>query len=315
METKSEIVLPDTDPESKSGLISPFTRYDTLCCAGGGSKGFILLGAIQACIDNDLLKNINTYIGTSMGAILSYLLAIGYTPVEIVVAVHIHKWFDKLKFMDTVAMINGQGATSFSPINEALERLTLDKIGRFITIGELYSLYGKKLICTTFNMTESKIEYIGPDNHPEIPCLIALRMSSNLPLIFDRFRYMDSYYIDGGIADNFPISKGLELGSSVLGLNLQISPKQLQDDPEKGVIEYIFKLLQIQVDQFCKQKVAGITTQLEKGTVSGKHCEIINLISTDPKNFFSFDLSPKARLELFSSGYTQVKTFLLDSSR
>ena len=59
--------------------------YDTLVLSGGSSKGILTLGALQYCYDNFLLNKIETYVGTSSGAIISFLLIIGYSPIEIMV--------------------------------------------------------------------------------------------------------------------------------------------------------------------------------------------------------------------------------------
>ena len=36
--------------------------YDTLVLPGGGMKGFTLLGSLQCCIDNDVLKNVKNFL-------------------------------------------------------------------------------------------------------------------------------------------------------------------------------------------------------------------------------------------------------------
>lgn len=58
--------------------------FDTLVISGGSVNGISALGALQYLRDNEYLNNIKTYIGTSSGAFICYLLAIGYTPVEII---------------------------------------------------------------------------------------------------------------------------------------------------------------------------------------------------------------------------------------
>jgi predicted patatin/cPLA2 family phospholipase len=194
-------------------------------------------------------------------------------------------------------MINGNGATSFTNINECLEKFTIDKIGRFLTLGKLKEIYGKTLICVSYNMTTCVTEYIGPENYPDLPCLTALRMSSNIPLVFDRFKYMDNYYIDGGVADNFAIMKGEEIGNRVLGLYLKIDESSLQDDPEDGILSYFIRLLQIPVLQSTKNKVAMIT---DKTTVIG-------IVGGKLKNMLDFDVKIKARFDMFSKGYGDVK--------
>ena len=49
-----------------------------LVISGGGINGLGLLGIIRYLSENNLIKNISHYIGTSAGAILSFLLIIGY---------------------------------------------------------------------------------------------------------------------------------------------------------------------------------------------------------------------------------------------
>jgi predicted patatin/cPLA2 family phospholipase len=273
-------------------------QYDTLVLSGGGIKGFCLLGALQAVIDLGQIKNINNYVGTSVGAILGYLLAIGYTPIEIIVSLYTNRWLERMQYFNLVAMTNGNGATSFNSLHEALEKLTLDKIGRLLTLGKLKELYGKSLYCCTYNMTICSSEYVGPDNYPDLPCLTALRMTANIPLIFDRFKYMDNYYVDGGLVDNFPIIYGEKIGKKILGIYLKIEESSLRDEPEDGLISYFLRLLQIPV-------VKG--TEYRINQANPEKCTIIGINTGSLRNMMEFDVKSKTRLELFSYGYRDVK--------
>lgn len=287
METKIEPVIEPKD-------------YDTLILPGGGVKGFYILGAVQAGVDAGIFHNIKNYIGTSIGSIICYLLAIGYTPMEIIISVYSNRWLERLQFFNLVAMINGNGASSFTGLHECLEKLTINKIGKFLTLGKLKETLGKTLICVSYNMTKCITEYLGPDNYPDLPCITALRMSANIPLVFDRFKYMDNYYIDGGISDNFPILKGEEIGEKIFGINLQIPESSLRDDPEDGMVSYFLRLLQIPMIQSIKHKVS----------IAGNKCSIATVKTGDLRNMLEFDVKSKDRLDMFSSGYTQVKEFL-----
>ena len=104
-------------------------NYDTLVLSGGSSKGIIILGALQYAYDNFLLNKVTNYIGTSIGAIICYLLAIGYTPIEIVIYICTNQLFEKIQHFNIVAMINGVGAISFNNIYEHLEKMTIEKLG------------------------------------------------------------------------------------------------------------------------------------------------------------------------------------------
>ena len=60
-------------------------KYDTVCLSGGGIFGFTFIGAIYELINNNLLdiNNIKTWIGTSAGAIISFIFALGYNNLRI----------------------------------------------------------------------------------------------------------------------------------------------------------------------------------------------------------------------------------------
>ena len=103
-----------------------FLDFDTIVLAGGSTKGLLTLGALQYAYDNNIIKNINTFIGTSAGAILCFLLIIGYTPIEIIVYLCVNQLVEKLQNFNIVGMLNGYGATSFSSIYEHLEKMTID---------------------------------------------------------------------------------------------------------------------------------------------------------------------------------------------
>lgn len=271
--------------------------YDTLVLPGGGMKGFILLGSLQYCIDNNILQNIKKFIGTSIGSILCYLLCIGYSPIEIVTYIHLTKYIEKTSNFNILDMINSKGAVTFNHIQEGLEKMTIEKIGKFLTLGKLKEEFGKELYCVTYNMTVCTTEYINCNTHPDMPCLTALRLSCNLPLIFERFKYMDNYYIDGGVSDNFPIEKAKEIGEKILALELKINEKSFKDEPSEGMMSYLLKIFQI------------FSKNIKRNYDIDEKCCIIPLDTTDVLNAFDFGINSKIKLDMFSCGYESTKQF------
>ena len=71
--------------------------YDTLVISGGSSTGIVTLGSLQYAYDNYFLSKVENYIGTSSGAIICYLLIIGYTPIEIIVYICSHQLMEKIQ--------------------------------------------------------------------------------------------------------------------------------------------------------------------------------------------------------------------------
>ena len=269
-------------------------NYDTLVLSGGGCKGISILGSIQYMKDNEYLNNINIYIGTSVGSIICYLLSIGYNPTEIISYICTNQILEKIQFLDIVSMINGGGASSFSFIQEHLERMTVDKIGRYITMKDLYTQFNKKLICCTYNLTTESTEYICYENHPDMPCLVALRLSSNLPFIFDKYKYQNNFYIDGGVSNNFPIDIGDKLGNKVIGIYIN-EHNENNEDKNLNILEYFYKLILIPVIKNIKSKIKSLSSK----------CTILS-INTENIGMFQFDISTTTKLNMFSNGYTQT---------
>ena len=281
--------MSDSTENIEEENISIKLNFDTLVLSGGSTKGIIILGALQYLADNFYLSDIKNFIGTSSGAIICFLLSIGYSPIEIMVYICTHQ----------LAMINGGGSSSFSNIYEQLEKMTIEKIGYIPTFSDLKNKFNVNFICTTYNLTENKTEYLSFENNPDLPCLIALRMSSNLPLIFENFKYRNNFYVDGGVSDNFAIDIGDKIGDKIIGIYLDTEDKNLKTEHDFNVIEYIYKLMFIPISQ---------STMLKINNLSEKKCKIIKL-QNNRTTFFDFNINSVEKLNLFSSGYQEIKTF------
>jgi predicted acylesterase/phospholipase RssA len=270
--------------------------YDTLVLSGGSAKGIMTLGSLQYIVDNFLFNTINTYIGTSSGAIICFLLSIGYTPVEIIVYICTNHFLEKIQNFNVVGMINGSGAASFSAIQEELEKMTISKIGYLPTMKDIYNKFGKKLIFATYNLSHSKIEYLSHETYPDLPCITALHMTANLPLIFEKFLYNGSYYIDGGLADNFPIDLADEQCQKILGILLDNEFENFNNINEMDLIEYIYHLFNIPSAQIVDLKIEKVS----------KKCKIIRLNYNKIK-IFNFNIDSRTKLDMFSLGYNITK--------
>ena len=269
-------------------------HYNTLVLSGGSIKGCCTLGALQYFYDNEMLSNITTYVGVSIGAIICYLLAIGYTPIELIV--YTATKMDLQFTFNIMAMTQGAGATSFYKIQEHIEKLTMNKLGTFLTLKDLKNRFGKTLICSTYNDTNNTTEYLSPDTYPDLPCITALRMTSNLPLIFDRFEYMGNFYLDGGIADNFPIDIVDIVGNKILGIYMN---SQHEKQNEWKILEYIYTLMFVPINQNIQYKVKNASNR----------CTIISLNAPNVK-FFDLNQTAMSKLDMFSSGYKDTRNFI-----
>jgi predicted acylesterase/phospholipase RssA len=205
---------------------------------------------------------------------------------------------EKMQHFNIVGMIQGRGATSFSNIQEQLEKMTISKIGYLPTLNDLKEKIGKTLVCVTHNLTNNETEYLSWKTHPNLPCITALRMSSNLPLIFENYMYGNCLYVDGGISDNFAIDIGEKMGEKILGIVVAPEADNFSNETDVNALEFIYKLINVPIKQAINHKIR----------LASEKCKIINIEQNKLNlKFFEFNVSSSAKLNMFSSGYEQMK--------
>jgi predicted patatin/cPLA2 family phospholipase len=255
------------------------------------------VGSLQYLQDKGILPNIRKFIGTSIGAIIAYLVCIGYNPIEIMIISCQRKIFENLANIDILNVMNGNGAISFHIFQEILEKLTIEKIKKFITLSDLHTRFGKELVCCTYNLTLGNPEYISYKTHPDLNCLTALRMSANLPFFFETFVYDDYKYVDGGIADNFPISQ-VDEGDIALGIRTKkILSADSNKNKDENILTQFVAILTVPIG-----RVEEIQISYEKNT---------DVISVPIPSYIStsLNLSNTEKFDLFSNGYDTIKKF------
>lgn len=273
--------------------------FNTIVLSGGSIKGFSILGTLFYVYLNQMMNNVTTYIGTSIGSIICYLLIIGYTPMEIVLELFISKILEKIQSFDIINLVHGEGAMSFLVLQDQLEKMTINKIGSLHTLKSLKEKFNKELICITYNYTKKKEECLSYETHPDLPCITALRMSSNLPIIFENFKYMDDYYLDGGLVNNFPINHVKVQDEKVLGIYIASEASHTQIDTSNitTIIKYLYSIITIPINQITRTNVHR-----------SSGCKIIEIKTLDI-NMLNFNLSTSEKLNLFSDGFTSAKNF------
>jgi len=266
--------------------------FDTLVLSGGGIHGIMYLGALQAADDKFLLGGVNKYIGTSIGSIICYLLAIWYNANEIMTYFCSNRVTENLDTFNIMNFMECSGGISFHPIQEHLEKMTMSKISDFLTLKDLKDKFGKTLICSTYNITDAKVVYLGPDTHPRLPCLTAIKMSSSIPLIFKNCMYRDCLYVDGFISNNFPIAIGDKIGKKVLGIATALDNKI--EGSNIRILEMIMKLMRVPVEQATKYRIQN----------SSDKCTVV-MLTSDISNL-TFNVSTKDKFKMYDEGYNAI---------
>jgi predicted acylesterase/phospholipase RssA len=272
-------------------------NYDTIVLSGGGVKGILVLGVLQYMTDSNRLRNIRNVVGTSIGAIIGYLLLVGYSPLEIITRFCTFSRLRDLQDVNIRSMMNGDGAVSMDPICELIEQMTLDKLKYIPTFGDLFDETNKRLIMCVYNISESKPEYMSHESHPNTQCIEAIRMTCNVPFVFEPYKFDGSYYIDGGMADNFPIQIGETIGKRVVGLYItQDTKPNRTDDVVKPSISNLLRLMSIPLTTIFESK----RTHIRKNT------RILS-IQYENVHFLQFNISTATKLDMFVDGYRDAE--------
>lgn len=268
-------------------------NFNTIVLSGGSICTISSLGALQYFYDNNQENNIDTYAGNSAGAMIAYLLTIGYTPMELLIYLCTHDIFDHIQSLDIVSMLNGRGAISFAGFQEHLEKLTIEKIGRLVTFKDVQEKLNKRLVMTTYNYSKKQMEILSPETTPDLPCLTAIRMSCCLPFVFDMYKYNQSFYLDGGVYNDFPLHIFNEDDNKVLGIYIDIE-QEGEDELPKNLVEYFYKLMLI-------PRETNIKVLKEN-----EHVHIMK-IKSDIMTFFNYKITRGEKIELFTKGYDASK--------
>jgi predicted acylesterase/phospholipase RssA len=212
--------------------------------SGGGAAGLLYIPSIKILEKYNYLQNIDTIIGTSIGALVGVLYYIGYTGTEIneiclnfniedYLCISEQSIFD---FFKVCGMDTGDRAVKALKIFFKYKGYNYNT-----TFKELYEITGKKLVITGTNLTTNKLEYFNYETQPDMSVILAVRISICIPCYFKPVIYKGSMYIDGGVLGNFPINylTDDELKETI-GMYTFEENEQL--DIEDNIINYILTI-------------------------------------------------------------------------
>ena len=183
-------------------------QIKNLVFSGSGSKIFMHIGFVKYLVENKLFSNINTFIGTSGGAIMSTILAIGYN-LDIISELFLKLKYEQLEKIDTYSVLNffdTYGIDSGENMERVLRIMLKNKLGStHLTFKELYEKTGNSLVVCSTNINKHKEVFFDKKNYPDLDVIEATLMSLSIPLLFVPRKYNNDMYVDGGIMCHYPI--------------------------------------------------------------------------------------------------------------
>lgn len=224
-------------------------KPDTLILGPGGSNGFYELGSLLYLEKEGYINDIKTYVGVSIGSLISLLHIVGYTIEEIIGIATEHSFFEKIEDFSFASIRDGIGILSADVFKSKLGEHIRKKLGFLPTLKNLFLATGVKLVCVTLNINTNETEYISYENNPDILSNEAVGLSCNIPFIFQKIAYNGCTYIDGGFADPYPI-KYADTGKNNICI---VTIEQHFTNNNEGILDYIMKVIHAPIIQLVKR--------------------------------------------------------------
>lgn len=189
--------------------------------SGGGARGIAHLGVLQA-LDEAGLKP--THIaGTSAGAVLGAFYSAGFSPLQILELVQSLSLFSFRSFK-----LGKAGFFSMRPMETVLKK--------HLKIAKLEEL-PIPLTVTATDVVRGEVRYFTEGDLPLI-----LQASSCVPLVFKPIEYDGTFFLDGGILDNFPISTLRNKCDKVIGVFVNSISHEPRDIQMRDMLDRSFHL-------------------------------------------------------------------------
>ena len=261
-----------------------------LCVGYGGIKGISYLGCLNYLHKNGLLNNIETYSGSSIGALIITFISIGYTPDELfkIFCIDLKK-FTKLKLKN---IISDYGANNCNDIDRLLRILINKKYNENITFKNLHEKTNKKITISGTNLNTCSGEIYNFEVTPDMKIIDALNITYRIPFIFEPCIYQDKYYVDGAILEPLPLEMDIEDDS---GLCIY---SKLCNNNINNIYDYTHSVL------FCLFN-NNINTTIN----NNNHYKYFNMCI----DVNSFEISLDQKKEFYLDGYNKMKEYYLNN--
>ena len=196
---------------------------------GGHYLGLGTIGSLKYLNQKNYydINNIKTIYGTSIGAFIGVMLALK-VEWDILLDYIINRPWEKVISIENAMfldMLDDKGFLDDTFFKKSFENLFLSKdITLDITLKEFYEVTQIELHIFTIRVNDFVVVDYSYKTHPNLKVVDAVYRSCSIPYIFKPQWELDSYFIDGGVLNNYPVKNCIENGAvqeDILGIRFQ----------------------------------------------------------------------------------------------
>ena len=290
-----------------------------LVISGGGISLFKLIGSLDVLLRDEppyfSMQQIKSIYGTSAGAIIGTVLALGYEW-DVVVDYFIKRpWKDVIQInVQSILDAYSRRGLFDQRILEIIFKPLLDAkdIPLQINLAAFFDVTGIDLHFFTLELNRYVIEDVSHKTHPDLSLLTALQMTACLPVLFSPVILGEKCYVDAGCIVNYPLQRCLDAGhdaDAILGF------KNQYDDIYEDVKNHTTQdstLLEYLMNLFFKI-VWEVSTECKQPKIKNE----VLLLKMQPNTFSSIQKAIQLESEralLFQAGQESARLFLSSSS-
>jgi predicted acylesterase/phospholipase RssA len=240
---------------------------------------YSMIGTLKAL--EPRLKGVREISGASAGSILALFLALGMSTDEILekcLEVDIPN-FVKLSLS---SFINKFGFVAMEPIRALMVEMCN---GRDPTFEEL----DMKIYVSAYCLNTARTEYFSKDTHPQMKVIDAVLMSIAIPMIFSAGKFEGRTYVDGGVAEKYPVSPFLGRKPHEVTVIVLKTENVYQDSIDTP-----------------RQFVEALVRSTLAHRAASHGCNLVE-INVGEANVFDFNMEYEEKVRLFNVGYDVIK--------
>jgi len=292
IKSKIDLILNNENILQKKLFINP-KNIDTIVLSGGGVKGLYFIGVLKKLEDLNIIQNVNTFAGTSIGAFFSTVFAMGYTSKELADFIFLLK-LNKIKNPSMNNFFHFFGIDDGNNIEIVLENMfKLKGFNKNTTFLEFYNKTKKDIILTGVCINDKKCYYFSHKTYPNMSIIKAIRISCSIPIYFNPVKFDNRYWVDGAVINNYPIDLFKNKLHKTLGFYLtnKIEPSDINN-----------------LEDYLSNIVLSFSNGLDSRSVNGFENNTI-IIKSEKISLLDTNLTKENIMEIINEAYDLVTSF------
>lgn len=277
-----------------------------LVLSGGAYNGLHILGALRH-LDAEgyyQTKNIERIYAASAGALVGALLCMRLSWDDLMNYIINRPWEKLIKIPDDVFFqtLTKKGLFDKSLVAGVIEYLLgMNDLPVDVTLAAFHEFSGIELHISTLRLSDFNLVEMTHISHPEVALVDAVYMSTTIPFVFQPVFMDGSYYVDGGLINNFPIKSCMEQGGNAdetLALKIKTNRSAQGLGPDSSIFYYGFFLFD------------KLIREINAGAEDTPNTVLIPCLPTNMKEGAAVLSSKEKRREYVERGAEYARLFL-----